>query len=372
MRSPASSCILRLPERALARPRSRDFKATGVRRYQNVHADSASPRGRHRALLRRGARLLGAIFMVVWVTGCASTARSIGGLESAPFSTTEALQVFDRVDYLVQTRHFSRQFNGANWPALQSQYRPLIAAAADDEEVYRLLNEMLRSLHDSHTYAHCPVHHPVVSFPEERAVATSAPIGHGANVLANGVLYLRFDHFDADSVRWLERQISAHREAPGLVIDLRRNIGGLVTSGQQMVGSFFDHRVPMGLVIPRSGRAYVEQSKVRRIRYLGPLCLLIGPHSYSSAEVFADVLQSQRRATTVGEQTAGQVRGSRHFGLPDGGNLQLSVSDYRRLDGRPLEGCGVAPDVVVLPAPEDFDLARDPTVRVALDVLAAR
>lgn len=307
----------------------------------------------------------------MWFSGCAAPGRSVARTEMKSVSPAQALRVFDRVDALVQTRHFSRQFNGADWPALRNHYRPLVAAAADDAEVYRLVNEMLAALHDSHTYAHSPTHQVVMSLPEERSAGTPSSTGHESRVLRGGVLYVRFDHFDAASARWLQQQISMYHDAPGFVIDLRRNNGGLITAGQKIVGSFFDRRVSMGIIVPRSGHTSMERSKFRRAPYLGPVVVLIGSHSYSSAEVFADVVQHYGRALVVGQESAGQVRGSRRFGLPGGGELQLSVSDYRRLDGRPLEGAGVVPDFSVEPSPDDFDLEVDPSVAAALRALGS-
>jgi carboxyl-terminal processing protease len=78
--------------------------------------------------------------------------------------------------------------------------------------------------------------------------------------------------------------------------------------------------------------------------YVGPLAVLVGPGSASSAEILAYSLQHYGRARLFGETTAGVVIASQFFRLRDGGELQLGTFDFRTLDGKRLEGNGVKPD----------------------------
>ena len=71
--------------------------------------------------------------------------------------------------------------------------------------------------------------------------------------LEGGFLYLRFDGFDATDRRWLGRELKKHADAPGVVIDLRRNSGGDTFSLGTAIGEFFDHRVDCGAFITRGG-----------------------------------------------------------------------------------------------------------------------
>ena len=88
-----------------------------------------------------------------------------------------------------------------------------------------------------------------------------------------------------------------------------------------------------------------------------------------AAEIFAAVLQDHGRATVVGRQSAGAVLASWFYGLPGGGELQLSREDYVAPKGRRIEGVGVAPDIVVERTLEDMRLGRDRDLELALDVL---
>ncbi len=195
-----------------------------------------------------------------------------------------------------------------------------------------------------------------------------------ATTLSGGVVVLRFDGFDATDRRWLSAQLKEHRDAPGVVIDLRHNSGGDSFSLGTSIGEFFDRAVDMGKFLDRAGDSPQWRSfQLGSARYAGRVAVLVGGVTASSAEIFSAVLQTNGRATIVGRHTAGAVLGSRFHALPDGGELQLSQRNYVLPGGGRLEGRGVEPDVVVTAAPTLADLraGRDPDLEVALERLRA-
>jgi carboxyl-terminal processing protease len=163
-----------------------------------------------------------------------------------------------------------------------------------------------------------------------------------------GWVYLRFDEFEGDYQRWLRERLRVHQDAPGIVLDLRYNGGGAVLSLERIINDFFPRRVDYGMFVTRKGRERPERSAwFRGAAYRGPVAVLIGEGSASSSEILAYLLQHYQRATLIGRQTPGVVIASQHFGLADGGELQLGVFDYRAVDGSRLEGNGVKPDIHV-------------------------
>lgn len=194
--------------------------------------------------------------------------------------------------------------------------------------------------------------------------------------LPGGLRYLRFDKFDRKSLSWLSRELKAHRDAPGVVVDLRDNPGGYIFAANVAIGEFFNHRVATGQFIRRNGR--ISEGRGLPLpffsaRYRGPLVVLTGPSTGSAAEIFAHVMQHYGRGTIVGRRTAGAVIVSRTYGLPGGGKLQVPVQDYRGLDDQRLEGRGVTPDIgVAAPALADVRAGRDPDVDQALVALGPK
>lgn len=191
-----------------------------------------------------------------------------------------------------------------------------------------------------------------------------------AQSLEGGIVYLRFDGFDATDRRWLSRQLKANRDAPGVVIDLRRNPGGDTFSLGTAVGEFFDRRVDCGTFISRGGEKSAKKSwQFGSANYRGKVAILVGGATGSAAEIFSAVLQDHGRATVIGRRTAGAVLASWFYRLPDGGELQLSLYDYLAPKGRRIEAHGVEPDVTVPQLLQDVRTGRDRDLEEALRVL---
>ena len=189
-------------------------------------------------------------------------------------------------------------------------------------------------------------------------------------VLPGGFVYLRFDGFDTTDRRWLSNQLKAQRDAPGVVIDLRRNPGGGTISLGITIGEFFAHSVDCGAFITRGGyRSGKNSWQIGSARYAGKVAVLVDGATGSAAEIFSAVLQEHGRATIVGRKTAGAVLASWFHSLPDGGELQLSRFDYVTPKGRRLEANGVEPDVPVARTLADLRAGRDADLEAALQVL---
>lgn len=193
-----------------------------------------------------------------------------------------------------------------------------------------------------------------------------------ATELPGGAMYLRFDRFHLDALRWLSGQLKEHPDARGVVLDLRQNSGGTTFILRMAVAEFFAEDVSAGTFVRRSGSESAAQGfPWRSARYRGPLVVLTSNASGSAAEIFAHTVQYHGRGKIVGRRSAGAVILSRMYNLPGGGRLQIPVQDYVGLDGKRLEGRGVSPDIEV-PAPSVADLRarRDPDLAKALEVLS--
>ncbi len=189
-----------------------------------------------------------------------------------------------------------------------------------------------------------------------------------ARDLPGGFRYLRFDRFSMENLSWLSTELKAHRTAPGVVIDLRGNPGGNTVANMMAMQEFFDRRVPTGQFVKRDGRAKETHGlALFAARFPGRVAILLGPGSASASEIFAHVLQHEKRATVIGRRSAGAVIVSRFYDLPGGGQLQVPVQDYVGIDGQRLEGRGVTPDIeVAAPKAADWRAGRDVDLEAAL------
>ena len=191
--------------------------------------------------------------------------------------------------------------------------------------------------------------------------------------LPGGIVYLRFDRFTLDSARWVRAQLKRYRDAPAVIVDLRQNPGGEALALARALGEFFPRSVPMGRFVRRSGSDEHLRASPGLVgaRYRGRVVVLVSEASGSSSEIFAYAMQQQKRGLVIGAQTSGAVLGAETGGLPGGGELQVSVRDYRTADGKRLERVGVTPDIVLETTVEDLRAGRDPALQAALEHLGS-
>jgi len=162
-----------------------------------------------------------------------------------------------------------------------------------------------------------------------------------------------------------------------VVLDLRGNPGGLIDNLARILGWFFDHDVKVADPIQRKpGKPLVAKSKGGRA-YTGKLIVLVDSGSASCSELFARVIQLEKRGTVIGDRSAGAVMEARHFTfsqdkafgqfLPYG--AEITIADLKMTDGNSLEHHGVVPDEILLPSPEEVAVGADPQLARALQLV---
>lgn len=166
--------------------------------------------------------------------------------------------------------------------------------------------------------------------------------------LNKGIIYLRWAEFAQNTGDWFAERVAQNRQAPGMIIDLRGNGGGLLETLVDCLGCLYPKESVFGEFVQRSGRQLRLRVPGRGSRaYTGEVVVLIDNESASAAEIFASALQESGRGKVIGRRSSGAVLASIEEDLPDGGKLQLSIRDYLTSRGHRLEGYGVEPDVPV-------------------------
>lgn len=183
----------------------------------------------------------------------------------------------------------------------------------------------------------------------------------------------------------LDAMMEKVRKHKALVLDLRGNGGGYEVVLQRLLGYFFDHDVKIG---ERRGRKDPKalNAKTRGNKaFSGQLVVLVDSLSASAAEIFARVIQLEKRGTVIGDRTAGAVTEAEHFyhdyaqtrkgrrlSFPITYGVSLTVNNLIMADGKSLEHVGVTPDEIVLPAPADFESGKDAPLQRAAELLGVK
>jgi C-terminal processing protease CtpA/Prc len=176
--------------------------------------------------------------------------------------------------------------------------------------------------------------------------------------------------FDEAEVRKL---VSAAREHKTAVLDLRGNPGGTEESLVLLVSGFFDHEVKIADAVARNGTKH-RSAKPDRHTFSGKLIVLVDSRSTSAAEVFARIVQLEKRGTIMGDRTLGMVMESQRYGLASTGyssSVSITVANLVMSDGNSLEHVGVTPDELVLPTVDDIANDRDTVLAHAAQIAGA-
>lgn len=160
-------------------------------------------------------------------------------------------------------------------------------------------------------------------------------------------------------------------ESPALIIDLRRNGGGMGEMVHFLAAYLFEGSVEMSGVYDRPSnrhsRAFTPSwVPGRRFGSMKPVYILVSPRTFSAAENFAYDLQALGRAVIVGEPTGGGAHPFAYRAIDD--RFVLALPEGRSINpvtGGDWEGQGVQPDVRV-PA----DDALDHALALALEGMA--
>jgi len=168
----------------------------------------------------------------------------------------------------------------------------------------------------------------------------------------------------------VEAMIGEGRGYKTLVLDHRGNGGGAVDTLRALVSRCFGHGVLLATVKHRD-KTQREVAKPARRGFTGKLIVLVDSRSASAAEVFARIVQLEKRGTVIGDRTAGAVMTSRVIPHKVGVAgvfyaTTITIGDVRMSDGASLEKVGVEPDERLLPSPSDLAAGRDPVLAAAI------
>ncbi|MFA5316359.1 MAG: S41 family peptidase [Dehalococcoidales bacterium] len=149
--------------------------------------------------------------------------------------------------------------------------------------------------------------------------------------------------------------------ATGIILDLRGNPGGLLTTVTRVTSFFLDEGVVLKV---KDNRGEITEYPVEQTGQVTdlPMVVLVDGFSASGSEVLAGALQDYGRATLAGSTTFGKGSINRFYPLKDGSGLYVTVARWLTPLGRPIEGEGLVPDI-------EFELTGDAAVQWAVDYL---
>ena len=170
----------------------------------------------------------------------------------------------------------------------------------------------------------------------------------------------------------VDTMFSKARKHQALVLDLRGNPGGSEDTLKDMLSHVFDHDIKLGDRVSRKDTKPLPVKTRGNSAFTGKLIVLVDSQSASAAELFARVVQLEKRGQVIGDQSAGAVMEARDYNESEGADTKvfygLSVTSANLLmtDGKSLENTGVVPDETLLPTASDLADGKDPVLAHAI------
>ena len=159
-----------------------------------------------------------------------------------------------------------------------------------------------------------------------------------------------------------------------LILDLRGNGGGLVVTLERLVGYIFDKDLQIAELKGRKEMKPQKSKTKGNDAFAGKLIVLVDHESGSAAEIFARLVQLEKRGIVLGDVSSGSVMQSVQNVMTMGANDEIfygasvTNADVIMSDGKSLEHVGVQPDELIIPTGADLANRRDPVLAKALEL----
>ena len=167
-----------------------------------------------------------------------------------------------------------------------------------------------------------------------------------AHRLKRNIGYIWFNHFAAPVDKKFSKALETMKDTSGLIVDVRGNPGGYFRILDAIIASLITEKMPLYRFQFRDNA--IERTLIPcEHPYTKPVVVLVDVTTTSAGELFAACLQAIGRAVIVGERSPGYLLVANWMKLPNGLSFMYAFGQAIPIDGRVIEGNGVAPDIEI-------------------------
>ena len=196
------------------------------------------------------------------------------------------------------------------------------------------------------------------------------------DILENNIAYIRISSFNAKTPEQFANILNSVTAvgAESLIIDLRQNNGGVITSLKPMLNRFISAAIVATAEYADGSRKAIVETDAGTVVDM-PVVLLVDGGTASAAELFAGALRDEYGAIIVGTQTMGKALLQNTYEFSDGSALTISTARVYLPKSGTWDGTGLKPNYVaeltVDTSPENLTYEIDSQLQKAMEIISA-
>lgn len=280
---------------------------------------------------------------------------------------------------------------GLDWDEVHNRYARQIDDSMTEGQLFEVLGNMLGELRDGHVnmYSSWDVARNWTwkeNFPSNisdtlinRYLGTDYKIASALKyrVLDDNIGYIRCESFNQNIGSGnIDEALLYLAPCNGLIIDVRDNGGGLITTAEKLAARFTDKEILTGYMQHKNGKGHNDFSALKEqrlkpadgIRWHKPVAVLTNRAVYSAANEFVKYMRCCPDVHTVGDRTGGGAGMPYSSELPIGWSIRFSACPMYDRKKKSTE-FGIDPDYKVSLSQDDLLRGEDTIIEYARTLL---
>lgn len=329
-------------------------------------------------------KLLTYLLPALLLTGCVEEDQ----FSNSPMGNYDALWsiIDERYCFFEQ----ARQQHGLDWDDVYHKYKPQVQAAESNAELFDIYGNMLRELKDGHVnltsdygttyYWDWSLNHPL-NFSDSlqrNYLGNDFRLTNGIKytTLPSNIGYMYVGSFESslssDNVSLMLLRLA---ESKGIIIDIRNNGGGMLTSAEELAAHFVSGKTHCGYIQHKTGKGHNDFSSPEKLYiepngviWKKPVVVLTNRAVYSSANHFVMLVKPLPQVVVIGDKTGGGSGLPLNSTLPNGWTVRFSACPILDIEGKHTE-FGIAPHEEVHITSADWNNGRDTIIERAIELI---